>query len=182
MTRYLFTLLILVVAIACNSSDHSQETAKIDAELKKVEQSKVAFLAIDSTKAKALHEGYSYILSNFKEFYHPDTVDQKIAMYMNKIRPLKSSDGYSMQRKRILEETNYTISQLKSLKKNINDGTIPVDSIEAYLILELKGGSDLRLRMDTYSKYLEDQIINTDTVYPFLKNYVDSLRLRGEID
>jgi hypothetical protein len=157
--KYLFYLIIFSVLFSCNSNDQN-EIKNIQIKLANLENS---FSNLTPNKVSIAFSGYKENIELVRSCV--DTLESSFAIRMNIYKGLKKTcpkflNIFTLTKKNLESQ----ILQIQSLKKDIDDGLIPIDSLNIYFSLEEKN-----------TQKISDNVLELTELYDFINSVNDSL-------
>ena len=157
--KYLFYLIIFSVLFNCNSNDQN-EIKNIQIKLASLENS---FSNLTPNKVSIAFSGYKENIELVRSCV--DTLESSFAIRMNIYKGLKKTcpkflNIFTLTKKNLESQ----ILQIQSLKKDIDNGLIPIDSLNIYFSLEEKN-----------TQKISDNVLELTELYDFINSVNDSL-------
>jgi len=157
--KYLFYLIIFSVLFSCNSNDQN-EIKNIQIKLANLENS---FSNLTPNKVSTAFSGYKENIELVRSCV--DTLESSFAIRMNIYKGLKKTcpkflNIFTLTKKNLESQ----ILQIQSLKKDIDNGLIPIDSLNIYFSLEEKN-----------TQKISDNVLELTELYDFINSVNDSL-------
>jgi hypothetical protein len=157
--KYLFYLIIFSVLFSCNSNDQN-EIKNIQIKLANLENS---FSNLTPNKVSIAFSGYKENIELVRSCV--DTLESSFAIRMNIYKGLKKTcpkflNIFTLTKKNLESQ----ILQIQSLKKDIDNGLIPIDSLNIYFSLEEKN-----------TQKISDNVLELTELYDFINSVNDSL-------
>jgi archaellum component FlaC len=157
--KYLFYLIIFSVLFNCNSNDQN-EIKNIQIKLANLENS---FSNLTPNKVSIAFSGYKENIELVRSCV--DTLESSFAIRMNIYKGLKKTcpkflNIFTLTKKNLESQ----ILQIQSLKKDIDNDLIPIDSLNIYFSLEEKN-----------TQKISDNVLELTELYDFINSVNDSL-------
>jgi len=157
---------------SCDRTGNSKQYLdRIDSLSLSLEKSAVGFETIDTA---SIHEKYHLIDSQLELLFTlNNNNDQADVNKYNNIR--KTFFNVVNNYPAIIDELEYTRSQLSDLKYDIEHHNLDQENEEMYFSQEKQSVKVLKLKMDFYQEQLNSELIHFENIYPEIKKKLDSL-------
>lgn len=170
-------LILSFVMYSCGPS-YSEEKTAIDSMInvlnKNIEH--LGLYPLELVKSK--NDSFKVLYASIDTLYDFEKRDSNFTMINSFINVQKPFRRHEKKSKKLLEDINFQIHQLTTLKQDMENNTLSKEEIQKYFTIESNECEKVVQSAKTYCNMIQSQIEIYDTLSPKIKELVNVYRLK----
>lgn len=171
-----------MVITSCNTKpDFSAEIKTIDSLETAVNQSLSECKTFDTSWINPVTQTSNYNVKMIKQFYIPDSIiaeDVKIISYYKGFRKLGAN--LKKQRYKLLEGFQKSLTQLKDLKTDAENGALKKEDLDKYILEEKAVTTELIYLFNDLKYTTKEALKNYDSLTPMIEKIIEVYKVKYE--
>lgn len=178
---YLLIFSFLVITSCNTKPDFSAEIKTIDSLETAVNQSLSEYKTFDTSWINPVTQKSNYNVKLIKQFYNPDSIiaeDVKLISYYKGFR--KVGPNLNKQRKKLLDGFQKSLTQLKDLKTDAENGALKKEDLDKYILEEKAVTTELIYKFNDLKYTVQEVLKNYDSLNPMIEKLIEVYKLKND--